>query len=87
MEIAAKEAQQLDLSGNVHQVATENQEREINAHASTVSKQDIRRLHAGVRTWIDEPVVKKRLVERACRNKKSSEETCKTENKKETFQH
>jgi hypothetical protein len=50
MGIAAKEAQQLDSSGNVHQVATENQEREIKAHASTLSKHDIRRLLAGIMT-------------------------------------
>lgn len=33
--------------------------REIKAHASAVARRDIRHLHAGIRTWIAEPVVKR----------------------------
>jgi hypothetical protein len=41
-------------------------DREIKAHASTVARGDIRRLYAGVRTWIAEPVLKRAtLSERA----------------------
>ena len=45
----------------MHRDSTERQRREIKAHASTVAKRNIRRLHTEVRTWIFQTVAKRNI--------------------------